>query len=204
MKARKSARRLPADKRRSRTVQAVLDLAAGQNPAEITTGEIAESMQVTQGALFRHFANKDAIWQEVIEWVAKRVLAQVDEAARTAHSPLAALETVFKAHIESHVRHAGMPRIVLGELQRAGDTRTKRMVRAFMEKYIGQLQSLIEQGKVQGEIAPEVDAMSAATLFVGMIQGLAVQALVSGNTDHILANATGVFAIYLRSMRRMP
>ena len=56
-----SGTRLPAAKRRETTVQAVIDLAAAQNPAEITTSDIAEKMQITQGALFRHFATKDAI-----------------------------------------------------------------------------------------------------------------------------------------------
>jgi len=46
---------LPAEARRAATVQAVVDLAAEQNPAEITTTAIADRMGLTQGALFRHF-----------------------------------------------------------------------------------------------------------------------------------------------------
>ena len=61
---------LPADERRAVTVEAVVKLAARQNPSEITTAAIATSMKLTQGALFRHFPNKDAIWQAVMEWVA--------------------------------------------------------------------------------------------------------------------------------------
>ena len=46
-----SAPRLSSPLRRASTVQAVLDLSAVRNPAEITTGAIAEHMQITQGAL---------------------------------------------------------------------------------------------------------------------------------------------------------
>ena len=199
-----SGTRLPAAKRRETTVQAVLDLAAVQNPAEITTSAIAEQMHITQGALFRHFATKDAIWQAVIEWVTQRMLARVEEAARTAKSPVEALETIFMAHIESHVRHAGVPRIIFGELQRAEDTLAKRMVRKFMGQYVEQLQAFIEQGKGAGEIDRDVDAKAAATLFVGMIQGLVVQSLVSGNIAITRTKAREVFAIYLRAVRRAP
>lgn len=199
-----SGTRLPAAERRASTVQAVLDLAAAENPADITTGAIAERMHITQGALFRHFATKDAIWQAVIEWVTQRMLARVDEAARTAKSPLEALETVFMAHIESHVRHAGVPRIIFGELQRAEDTLVKRTVRQFMKQYVKKLQAFIEQGKVGGEIDPEVDAKAAATLFVGMIQGLVVQSLVSGNIGSVRTKAREVFALYRRAVRRAP
>ena len=58
---------LPADERRAVTVGAVVALAATQNPSEITTSAIAQHMHLTQGALFRHFPNKDAILQAVMD-----------------------------------------------------------------------------------------------------------------------------------------
>jgi AcrR family transcriptional regulator len=161
-------------------------------------------MHITQGALFRHFPTKDAIWLAVIEWVTQRVLARLDETMRTTKSPLEALEAIFTAQVESHVRYAGGPRIVFGELQRAGDTRAKRMVRTFMGQYIERLQALIEQGKERGEIAPAVDSKAAATLFVGMIQCLVVQSLVSGKPGIVRTKAPDIFAIYLRGIRRTP
>ncbi|MDE2380483.1 TetR family transcriptional regulator, partial [Bradyrhizobium sp.] len=54
---------LSAEERRRLTVETVVSLAAAQNPSEITTAAIAARMHVTQGALFRHFPSKDAIWQ---------------------------------------------------------------------------------------------------------------------------------------------
>ncbi len=69
---------LPADERRAVTVESVVALAGSQNPSEITTAAIAKHMNLTQGALFRHFPNKEAIWQAVMEWVAERLLARID------------------------------------------------------------------------------------------------------------------------------
>ena len=72
---------LPADARRAHTVEAVMALAATQNPSEITTAAIAQHMQLTQGALFRHFPNKEAIWQAVMQWVAEQLLGRLIRAA---------------------------------------------------------------------------------------------------------------------------
>ena len=66
------AKPLPADERRAVTVEAVVQLAAEQNPNDITTASIATRMGLTHGALFRHFPTKDAILQAVMEWVAER------------------------------------------------------------------------------------------------------------------------------------
>ncbi len=204
MKERKRAPRLLAHERRAETVQAVLELAAEQNPNEITTSAMAEHMQITQGALFRHFPTKDAIWQAVMEWVAERILARVDDAAQSSNSPLAALEAVFHAHIDFVVKHPGVPRILFGELQRAGDSPAKRAVRTLLRQYNERVKTLIEQGQSQGEVALDVEPAAVAALFVGMIQGLVLQSLLTDNTNNMRKKAAEVFSVYLRGIRRTP
>lgn len=204
MKNREPFRRLPADKRRAVTVQAVIGLAAEQNPAEITTTAIAERMHMTQGALFRHFPTKHAIWQEVMEWVAECILARVDAATLGSKSPLAALEAVFTTHIDFVMEHPGVPRILFGELQRSDDSPAKSAVRLLLRHYNARLQTLIEQGKELGELAPVVDTTAAASLFIGMIQGLVMQSLLDGQSGSVRAKAAEVFAVYLRGIRRTP
>ncbi len=195
---------LPADERRAVTVEAVVKLAAEQNPGEITTAAIATTMQLTQGALFRHFPNKEAIWQAVMEWVADRLLVRVERAARGASSPLAALEAMYLAHIAFVASHPGVPRILFGELQRAEDTAAKRMVQTTLRGYGKRLQSLIVDGQARGELDPKLDPAAAATLFIGSIQGLVMQALLAGDTKRMRDAAAGAFAIYRRGIARAP
>jgi len=195
-------KQLPADERRAVTVEAVIELAAEQNPSEITTAAIAKRMGLTQGALFRHFPSKDAIWEAVMVWVTERFLARVDKASKTTESPLAALEAVFMTHIDFVAQHPGVPRLLFGELQRAGDTSAKRMARILITRYGERLSALIDKGKAQGELTAEVDTTAAATLFIGLIQGLVMQSLLTGKSSPI-RNAPGAFAIYLRGIRRV-
>ncbi|MBK8477221.1 MAG: TetR family transcriptional regulator [Opitutaceae bacterium] len=195
---------LPADERRSVTVATVIELAAEQNPSEITTSAIAQRMNLTQGALFRHFPTKDSVWQAVMEWVAERLLALVDKATQTATTPLAALEAMFLAHVDFVAKHPGVPRMLFGELQRAEATPAKRMVQTLITQYGARLHTLIEQGKTQGELAAEVDSNAAATLFIGSIQGLVMQSLLAGNVRRIRSDAPGAFAIFARGIRRNP
>ena len=191
---------LPADERRAVTVEAVVDLAAEQNPSDITTAAIAKRMGLTQGALFRHFPTKDAILQAVMTWVAERLLARVDKAAQLDMSPIAALEAIFMAHIGFVAEHPGVPRMMFGELQRAGETAPKRMVKTLIRHYGERLHRLIEKGKAQGELDSALDTEAAAILFIGTIQGLVLQSLLAGDLANIRRDATKVFAIYLRGI----
>ncbi|NMM28307.1 MAG: TetR/AcrR family transcriptional regulator [Glaciimonas sp.] len=195
------SKHLPADERRAVTVEAVIELAGSQNPSEITTSAIAKHMNLTQGALFRHFPTKDAIWQSVMEWVADHLLERIDNAARGIESPLAAMQAMFMSHVEFVVEHPGAPRIMFGELQRAESTAAKRMAWTLIQRYAERVRARIEQGKAAGEIASEVDTQAAATLFIGTIQGLVMQSMLSGDIQRIRTDAPGVFAIYQRAVR---
>lgn len=194
------AKYLPADQRRAVTVASVMELAASQNPSEITTAAIAKHMNVTQGALFRHFPSKEAIWQSVMEWVAERLLTRIERAASGAASPLAALEAIYLTHIAFVSEHPGVPRMIFGELQRADDTAAKRMVQTLIRRYSERLRAVIEDGKVNGELDPQLDAAAASTLFIGSIQGLVVQALLLSDTKQMRASAPATFAIYRRGI----
>lgn len=191
---------LPAARRRSVTIEAAVGLAGERNPSDVTTAAIAERMGLTQPALFRHFPSKDAIWEGVMEWVADRLLANLDRATASASSPLAALEAAFMAHVGFVARHPGVPRILLSELQRAEDTPAKRMVRSLIRRYGERIQTLVELGRERGEIAPETDGEAAATLFIGTIQGLVLSALLSGRSSRLRADAPGAFAILRRGI----
>lgn len=198
------AKQLPADERRSVTVEAVIELAGSQNPSEITTAAIAQHMHLTQGALFRHFASKEAIWQAVMEWVADRLLARIDRAADGIASPMAALQAMFQSHIEFIVAHPGVPRMMFGELQRAESTPAKRVAQTLIERYAERLGLRIEQGKALGEMASDLDTQAAALLFIGTIQGLVMHSMLSGDIQQIRSRAPGVFTLYQRSLRGVP
>ncbi len=191
---------LPAEERREVTVETVIELAAEQNPTDITTGAIAKRMGVTQGALFRHFPSKDAILQAVMEWVSARLLARVDKATSAAASPLAALEAAFMAHIDFISEHPGVPRMLFGELQRAEQTMAKRMAQTLIQRYGERLGRLIAEGKDRGELMTTLDEKTAVTLFIGTIQGLVMQALIAGDVARIRERAPAVFALFRRAI----
>ena len=51
---------------------------------------------------------------------------------------------------------------------------------------------------------PSAAASQTATLFIGTIQGLVMQSMLSGDVERIRRDAPRVFAIYQRGIRRAP
>lgn len=197
-------KQLSADERRLMTVKTVINLAGKQNPTEITTAAIADQMSVTQGALFRHFPTKDAIWEAVMNWVAGRLLDRIDRAAGQATSPLDAMRAMFMSHVEFVIEHPGVPRMLFGELQRAGATPAKKVARTLMRRYAERLTQRLEEGKAAGEVDVNTDTQAAAMLFIGTVQGLVMQSLLSGNIEQIRDHAPAVLDIFLRGVEQRP
>lgn len=185
-------------------MEAVVALAAEQNPNGITTSAIAERMGLTQGALFRHFPTKDAIVQAVMAWVSERMLTRVAHATENAKSPTAALEAAFDAHIDFVTKYPGVPRVLFGQLQQPEATIPKQMAAALLQRYGERLRRLLEAGKAQGALDADLDVDAAATTFIGTIQGLVMQSLLTGDATRIRRDAPGVFAIYLRGIGATP
>ncbi len=196
------AKHLPADERRAVTVETVIELAAEQNPSDITTAAIAKRMGLTQGALFRHFPTKYSILNAVMEWVAEQLLRRVDAAILNAISPLQALEQVFEAHIEFVAQHPGVPRMLFGELQHAKESVAKQMVKILLQSYAKRIGRLLDEGQALGEVSKDIDVVAAATVFIGTIQGLVMQSMLTGDVKHIRNRAPGAFAIYLRGISK--
>lgn len=192
---------LSAEARRERTVETVVALCAEEEPATLTTGRIAQHMGVTQGALFRHFSSKDAIWEAVIAWIAEGVMARVGAAAENADDPLVALEAMFLAHVAFIAEHPGIPRLLMSQLQHPSPTPASRMVHGLMARYQRRLLGLLEKAKYQRRLRPGLDLKVAATQFIGCIQGLVLQSLIADDVKGIINRAPAALDLYLHGIR---
>ncbi|MCB1625741.1 MAG: TetR family transcriptional regulator [Pseudomonadales bacterium] len=194
------SRSLSAGERRAETVATILELAAEGEPSQITTAAIAQRMRLTQGALFRHFPNKDAMWQAVLEWLSGELLTRTETAAANVPTALDALQAIFMSHIELVMQRPGIPRLLFGELQRADDTLAKRVARSVMTRYGERLERLVTRGQHEGEIDQSVDSAVASTMFIGMVQGLVVQSLLMGDFKRARRAAPEAFVLYRRAL----
>jgi AcrR family transcriptional regulator len=196
----KRATPLPATERRALSVQTVLKLANERSPVEITTEAIAASMGLTQAALFRHFPTKEALWQEALQWATGELYAAFEEAARRAESPPEALERIYHTHLDFVSKNPGVPRILFLELQNPAESVSRTTVREMLSRCTSRLEEIIASGIANGSFDEAIDARSAATMFIGMLQGRVMQAMIAGNGNAPNANPEKLFNLFLRSI----
>ena len=188
---------LPSEERQAATIQTVITLLAKHHPGELTTTIIAQHMGLTQGALFKHFPTKDAIFQTVMEWIANTLLSRLERAIEGIESAPAALEAMFMTHAEFAAHHPGIPRMMFGELQKSRASPTRTIAKTLLLRYRVMLIKLMQQGIANHEFPSTLDMDAAATLFIGMLQGLIMQAVIAEDMEQLQKQAPGVFSIFL-------
>jgi AcrR family transcriptional regulator len=193
--------RLTTDQRQREIVATVLALARERGPDAITTQAIADRMGLTQGAVFRHFPDKQAIWLAVFAWVRESLGAAIAAAVESAGSPLAKIEQAFLAHVTFIAENPGVPRVMFHEMQYPGDSPVRAEVRAMITSYRQRLTLFFTQAKAAGELPRDLDATLAPVSFIGAVQGLVIEASLAGNEAGMVKRARKLLPLLLDGYR---
>lgn len=195
-------RRMRTDERQSEIIRVAVDLAAEKGVDGVTTQDMADAMQVTQGTIFKHFATKDDIWVGAMQWIRDRLMSVLEKAAAQATDPLDAIERMFFAHIAFIARHPAIPRVLFSDLLHRKNSKLRELVQTIISGYENKIANFLEAAKQQGMVSPELDSQSAAVLYIGMIQGLVMQVSIFGGKRTLLDEAKKTFPIYLHGIAK--
>ena len=108
---------------------------------------------------------------------------------------------MFEAHVEFVVANPGVPRVIFHELQQAPDSPLKQQVRSLMQDYRQLLLRLLGDAVYSGAVPTQRDTPAAATLFMGIVQGLVMQSMLHEQVATIRTDASRVFHLYLCGIR---
>ena len=195
-------KRMSSEDRQSEIIRVAVELAAEKDVSSVTTQDMAEAMQLTQGAIFRHFASKDEIWLAVMHWIQKSLMSVLSKAAANASDPLDAIERMFLAHVSFINKHPAIPRILFSELQHKKNGKMRELIQEIMSGYEGRIATLLDAAKMQSLVDAGLDSKSAAVLYIGMIQGLVMQVSIFGGKRSLLQEAAKTFPIFLHGIKK--
>ncbi len=192
--------RRSTESRQAEIIATLVALAAERNPADVTTTDIAKAMNVTQGALFRHFPTKEAIRVAVIEWIETQLMTKLGNAQASTPDVLSGLEAMFLAHVKFIREFPGVPRLVFAELQQPDGSPVRQRVQQIMRSYRLMLAETLGKAKAAQLIGADVDVQAAAALFLGAIQGLVMQSMLGGMSPDAEEPVLGVLHLYLAGL----
>jgi len=139
----------------------------------LTIKRLASEIGVTDGAIYRHFRSKKDILLLLIEHVEGNLVGDLDKGRVSESSPLEAFDDIVARHVASIRKRKGVSFQVIAEIISLGDRELNSRMYAGLQKYRARVRELLAVGVASGEIKAELDLDAAATLFFGMMQGMA-------------------------------
>lgn len=194
-------KRLGADERREEIIRVTLDLAGRQGVDDVTTQDMANAMGLTQGAVFRHFPSKDAIWLAVMQWVRDHLMGTLGRAAAEGRDPLDALQRMFFAHIDFVAGKPAIPRLLMSEHLHGRNSLLRKLVTEILLGFEAKVAGLLDAARADGLARADLDSQAAATLYLGLIQGLVLQTSILRGQRALRTEAERTFPIFLHAIR---
>ncbi len=176
-----------AEVTRKNILVAASQLFARRGYHKTTITDIAQAIGLTSGAIFHHFASKEALLEAVVVWLTRGITVYSDYLSRADTGGLAAVEGVITIMCD-HFRRRPEATICLAALATEFAGSHHPMESALKQAYDDFVRTF---AKVL-ENHPKVrNPRAAAIAFVGAVQGIAIQGLLRENEHSIdeLANA---------------
>jgi TetR/AcrR family transcriptional regulator len=176
------------------TLAAMLEQPAGER---ITTAALAGRLEVSEAALYRHFASKAQMFEGLIEFIEQSVFTlanQIVEREQGADPSAGARQsaTIISMLVQFAERNPGMARVMVGDALVFENERLQQRMNQFFDKIEATLRQCLRGSAAPDAQTPTVDAQVRASVLTAFVAGRLQRFVRSGfkrlPTEHLDAS----------------
>lgn len=160
--------------RKLQILQALADMLQDPKGEKVTTAALAARLEVSEAALYRHFASKAQMFEGLIEFIEQNLMSSVSPSPGEAG--VGATGRIVALLLDFARQHPGLCRVLTGDALVNEDSRLQSRINQMLERLEGTLRS-----SLKGELGEE-GAASGANLLLCFTLGRWQQFVKSGFT----------------------
>jgi TetR/AcrR family transcriptional regulator len=176
------------------TVASMLEQPKGE---KITTAALAARLEVSEAALYRHFASKAQMFEGLIEFIEQTVFGLINKITQEEKSGLQQADAIVSLLLGFAQKNRGMTRVLTGDALVNEDERLQQRINQLLDRIEATLKQSLRIAATQGEMGDAVDVGAHANVLVCYVTGRWQQFAKSGFTRDPLAQWPAQRAILL-------
>jgi TetR/AcrR family transcriptional regulator len=185
-------KRPKAGERRVQILQTLASMLEQPGAERITTAALAARLDVSEAALYRHFASKAQMFEGLIEFIEQSVFTLVNQIHERETEPVVQVQKMLTVLLHFAEKNPGMVRVMVGDALVFENDRLMQRMNQFFERFESQLrQSLRGMADASGSSTPTVEANAHASVItsfaVGRLQRFARSGFKRSPTEHLEA-----------------
>ena len=158
--------------RRAQILQTVAEMLEQPKGEKITTAALAARLDLSEAALYRHFASKAQMFEGLIEFIETSIFSLVNQIVDRESSGAAQAQKIVSVLLQFGERNPGMSRVMVGDALVFENERLVQRMNQFFDRIESSLrQSLRLAAEASGSATPTVQANMQASVLVSFVLG---------------------------------
>jgi TetR/AcrR family transcriptional regulator len=186
----------PGD-RKLQILQTVAHMLEQPKSEKITTAALAARLEISEAALYRHFASKAQMFEGLIEFIEQTVFGLINKITQDEKSGLKQVEAVVSLLLGFAQKNPGMTRVLIGDALMHEDERLQQRINQLLDRIEATLKQSLRMAATQGEMGAAVDVGAHANVLLCYVIGRWMQFAKSGFARDPLEQGAAQLAILL-------
>ena len=156
--------------RKLQILQALAAMLEQPRGDRITTAALAARLDVSEAALYRHFASKAQMFEGLIEFIETSVFGLINKISDTEENGIRQVRSIAGMLLEFAEQNPGMTRVMIGDALVNEDERLQLRMNQFVDRIEMALRQALKIAATQGDL-PENEASARAAMVMAFVMG---------------------------------
>jgi TetR/AcrR family transcriptional regulator len=186
-------KRLKPGERRVQILQTLANMLEQPGAERVTTAALAAKLEVSEAALYRHFASKAQMFEALIDFVEQSVFTLINQIAQDDQQAPNHIPRMISVLLQFGEQNPGMTRVMVGDALVFENERLLARMSQFFDRFESQLKLSLRRAAQMARpgIAPPLEASLHASILtafsMGRLQRFARSSFKRLPTEHLEA-----------------
>ncbi len=168
-------------------LQTIAEMLERPEAVKVTTALLAKQLDVSEAALYRHFASKAQMYEGIIEFIETGMFSVIGQIEAKEESGLKQAEAIVASLLRFAQKNRGLTRVLVGDALIHENPRLQTRINQLLDRIEATLKQCLKVAAAQGALATEHDFTAHADALVCYTLGRWQRFVKSGFKDDPLA-----------------
>jgi TetR/AcrR family transcriptional regulator len=156
--------------RKLQILQTLAEMLQQPKGEKITTAALAGRLDVSEAALYRHFASKAQMFEGLIEFIESTVFGLINQITTTQENGLSQVQAITGMLLNFAEKNPGMTRVMIGDALVNEDERLQARMNQFIERIELAIKQALRVAVTQGQVK-EAEVGARANMVTSLVMG---------------------------------
>ena len=157
--------------RKLQILQTIAEMLEQPKGEKITTALLAAKLELSEAALYRHFASKAQMFEGLIEFIEHTVFGLVNKITAEETSGLKQVEGILAMLLGFAQKNRGMTRVLIGDALVNEDVRLQQRINQLFDRIETTLKQSLRIAVSQGDLGSDADVGAHANVLLCYVIG---------------------------------